>query len=135
MRYNEIFPAPPKTDAIDASRMLELFAFDDQRPLARNVLAEIGLVRPPPRQLKYLARRRRHLVSERAQRFARLRGDLQAVCPDLLALTRAADNRWFLRFLTCRDRLTALLRLQAKTIHAIPIVGVKTAPRIIAWRK
>ncbi len=30
-RYKEIFPAPVKTDAIDARRMLELFAFDGAR--------------------------------------------------------------------------------------------------------
>ena len=118
-RYKEIFPAPAKTDAIDARRMLELFAFDGQRPLVRNVLAEITTASQAQRQLKYLTRRRRHLVTERAARLTRLRVDLQAVCPDLLALTRAADNRWFLHWLTCRDRLTALPRLHAKTIAAI----------------
>lgn len=134
-RYKEIFPAPAKTDAIDARRMLELFAFDGQRPLVRNVLAEITTASQAQRQLKYLTRRRRHLVAERALRLTRLRVDLQAVCPDLLALTRAVDNRWFLRWLTCRDRLTALPRLQARTLAAIPCIGAKTMPRIRAWQK
>ena len=134
-RYKEIFPAPAKTDAIDARRMLELFAFDGQRPLVRNVLAEISPVSQAQRQLKYLTRRRRHLVADRGLRLTRLRVDLQAVCPDLLGLTRAVDNRWFLRWLTCRDCLTALPRLQEKTILAIPSIGAKKAPRIRAWQK
>lgn len=133
-RYKEIFPAPAKTDAIDARRMLELFSLAEQRPLARNALVEIQSASAAQRQLKYLTRRRRILVTERAQRLVRLRVDLQAVCPDLLALTGAVSNRWFLRFLTCRQRLTALPRLQAKTIAALPGVGAKTAPRIRTWQ-
>lgn len=39
-RHKEIFPAPAKSDAIDSRRMLELFAFDGQRPLGRDVLQE-----------------------------------------------------------------------------------------------
>lgn len=33
-RYKEIFPAPAKTDAIDAKRILELFAFQGQKHIA-----------------------------------------------------------------------------------------------------
>ncbi|MEJ2675736.1 MAG: IS110 family transposase [Acidihalobacter sp.] len=134
-RYKEIFPAPAKTDAIDARRMLELFALAEQRSVVRNALAEIQPASTAQRQLKYLTRRRRQLVTDRALRLTRLRVDLQAVCPDLLALTRAVDNRWFLRLLTCRDRLTALPRLQAKTLAALPSVGRKTTPRIRAWQQ
>lgn len=134
-RYKEIFPAPAKTDAIDARRMLELFAFDGQRSFGRDVLQEVATVSEAQRQLKYLTRRRRHRVADRARRLTRLRCDLQAVCPELLALTGAVDNRWFLRLLTCRDRLTALPRLQAKSITAIRGVGAKTLPRIRAWQR
>ena len=134
-RYKEIFPAPAKTDAIDARRMLELFAFDAQRSLGREVLQEVAAPTPQQRELKYLTRRRRLLVNDRATRLTRLRTDLQAVCPDLLALTRSVDNLWFLRLLTCRDRLTSMARLQAKTIGAIRGIGVKTLPRILAWQK
>lgn len=134
-RYKEIFPAPAKTDAIDARRILELFTFDGQRPLVRNALQEIEVASAAQRQLKYLTRRRRHLVADRSMRLTRLRCDLQAVSPDLLALTGAADNRWFLRFLTCRDRLTALPNLQARTVSGIPSIGAKKLPPILAWQK
>ena len=134
-RYKEIFPAPAKTDAIDARRMLELFAFDGQRSLGRDVLQEVAAPSAEQRELKYLTRRRRVLVVDRANRLTRLRTDLQAVCPDLSALTRSPDNLWFLRLLTCRDRLTALPRLQANTIRAIRGIGAKTLPRILAWQK
>ncbi|MGA7965166.1 MAG: IS110 family transposase [Gammaproteobacteria bacterium] len=134
-RYKEIFPAPAKSDAIDTRRILELFAFDRQRPLGRDVLQEVRACSPAQRRLKYLTRRRRALVRDRALRLARLRVDLSAVCPDLLALSKAVDNRWFLRFLTCRDRLTALPRLQQRTVASIRGVGAKTLPRIRAWQK
>lgn len=134
-RYKEIFPAPAKTDAIDARRMLELFAFDGQRTFGRDVLQEVTAASEAQRQLKYLTRRRRQWVADRARRLTRLRCDLQAICPDLLALTGAADNRWFLRFLTCRDCLTALPRMQEKSVAAIRGIGAKTLPRIRAWQR
>jgi len=134
-RYKEIFPAPSKSDAIDTRRMLELFAFDSQRPLGRDVLQEVTVSTSAQRQLKYLTRRRRQWVAERATRLTRLRVDLLSVCPDLLALTKAVDNRWFLRLLTCRDRLTALPRLHANSLASIRGVGAKTLPRIRAWQK
>src|SRR5699024_6787520 len=134
-RYKEIFPAPAKTDNIDARRMLELFAFDGRRPLGRKVLQEVATASETQRRLKYLTRRRRRLVADRARRLPRLRCDLQAVCPDLLALTKAADNLWFLRFLTCRDRLSALPRLQEKSVAAVRGIGAKTLPRIRAWQR
>jgi transposase len=37
-RFKEIFPAPAKTDAIDAKRMLELMRLRDQVPMAAAVL-------------------------------------------------------------------------------------------------
>ncbi|WP_232224987.1 IS110 family transposase [Acidihalobacter ferrooxydans] len=91
-RYKEIFPAPAKSDAIDTRRMLELFAFDGQRPLGRDVLQEVTSSTATQRELKYLTRRRRQHVADRATRLTRLRVDLSAVCPDLLALTKAVEN-------------------------------------------
>lgn len=88
-RYKEIFPAPAKTDVIDARRMLELFAFDGQRSFGRDVLQEVTAASDAQRRLKYLTRRRRQWVADRARRLTRLRCDLQAICPDLLALTGA----------------------------------------------
>lgn len=134
-RYKEIFPAPAKSDAIDTRRMLELFAFDEHRPLGRDVLQEVTVSTAPQRELKYLTRRRRQQVADRATRLTRLRVDLLAVCPDLLALTKAVENLWFLRLLTCRDRLTALPRLHDKTITSIRGIGAKTWPRILEWKK
>lgn len=58
-RYKEIFPAPAKTDAIDARRMLELFVFDGKHPLGRDVLQEVTPASETQRQIKYLTRRRR----------------------------------------------------------------------------
>ena len=134
-RYKEIFPAPAKSDAIDTRRMLELFTFDEQRPLGRDVLQEVTVSTTTQRELKYLTRRRRQQVADRTTRLTRLQGDLLAVCPDLLTLTKAVSNLWFLRLLTCRDTLTALPRLHQKTISAICGIGAKTLPRILAWQK
>jgi transposase len=134
-RYKEIFPAPAKTDEIDTRRMLELFTLDGHRGVARNALQRVVQVPEDRRRLKYLTRRRRVLVQERAGRLTRLRCDLQALCPGLLSITGAVDNQWFLRLLTCRDRLTALPRLRARTLLGIPGVGHCYLAKIRAWQK
>lgn len=134
-RYKEIFPAPAKTDTIDTRRMLELFTLDGHRGVARNALQRVVGAPEAHRRLKYLTRRRRVLVQERAGRLTRLRCDLQALCPGLLSITGAADNKWFLRLLTCRDRLTALPRLHARTLLGIRGVGRGYLAKIRAWQK
>lgn len=134
-RYKEIFPAPAKTDALDARRMLELFLLDGQRGVARNVLQRVAEIPLEHRRLKYLTRRRRTLVQDRARRLTRLRCDLQALSPGLLAITGAVDNLWFLRLLTCRERLTALPRLHGKTLAGIQGVGRRYLARIRAWQR
>lgn len=133
-RYKEIFPAPAKTDAIDTRRMLELFALDGHHGVARNALQRVVSVPESHRRLKYLTRRRRVLVQERAGRLTRLRCDLQALCPGLLSITGAVDNKWFLRLLTCRDRLTALPRLRARTLLRIRGVGRCYLAKIRTWQ-
>nr|WP_018882264.1 MULTISPECIES: IS110 family transposase [unclassified Thioalkalivibrio] len=133
-RYKEIFPAPAKTDAIDSRRMLELFALDQQPGVARNALQRVTLIPKAHRHLKYLTRRRRVLVQERAGRLTRLNCDLQALCPGLLSITGSIDNRWFLRFLTCRDRLTALPRVRASTLLRIRGIGRAYLAKIQAWQ-
>ncbi|MFE8073482.1 transposase [Marinobacteraceae bacterium S3BR75-40.1] len=134
-RYKEIFPAPAKTDAIDSRRMLELFSLSDQRGVARNALQAVPAIPERHRRLKYLTRRRRLLVQERSTRLTRLRCDLQALSPGLLNITGAVDNKWFLRLLTCRDRLTALPRLRTKTLMGIRGVGACYVAKIQTWQK
>jgi transposase len=134
-RYKEISPAPAKSDSIDAHRMLELFTLDGHRGVARNALQRVTAAPEGHRRLKYLTRRRRVLVQERAGRLTRLRCDLQALSPGLLDITGAVDNRWFLRLLTCRDRLTALPRLHTRTLAAIRGVGPCYLARIRAWQR
>ena len=129
-RYKEIFPAPAKTDAIDARRMLELFGFDEQRSMGREVLQEVAQPTAVQRELKYLTRRRRQLVTDRASRLTRLRTDLLAVCPDLVALTRSVENLWFLNLLTCRDHLSALPRLQFFNDSAVRKADRKRAGKL-----
>ncbi len=134
-RYKEIFPAPAKTDAIDARRMLELFRLSEHLPLAGDALHEIAPVPAENERLKRLTRRRKQLVWERVRILNRMQSDLQAVCPGLLAITPRAENRWFLNFLTCRGDLVKLSRLRRASILAIPCVGNAYAARILAWQK
>jgi len=63
-RYKEIFPAPAKTDAIDARRILELFRLRGDLAVARGVLQEIVATTEEAERLKRLTRRRRQLVNE-----------------------------------------------------------------------
>jgi transposase len=84
-RYKEIFPAPAKTDAIDARRILELFRLRSDLPVARGVLQQIVALTQEAERLKRLTRRRRQLVNEKVRVVNRMHSDLQAVCPGCLA--------------------------------------------------
>ena len=134
-RYKEIFPAPAKTDAIDARRILELFQLSSHIPVAREALQEVTPIPAVNDKLKRLTRRRKQLVNERVRLVNRFQADLQAVCPELNSITGDVTNVWFLNFLTCRDALPKLLRLQRVTLMAIPAVGQKYAAAIQSWQK
>lgn len=134
-RYKEIFPAPAKTDAIDARRILELFQLSAHIPIAREALQEVVATPAVNDKLKRLTRRRKQLVNERVRIVNRIRADLQAVCPELVSITGDVTNVWFLNFLTCRDALPKLIRLQRKSVFAIAAVGQKYADQIQAWQR
>ena len=134
-RYKEIFPAPAKTDAIDARRILELFQLSAHIPVARDALQEVTPAPAVNDKLKRLTRRRKQLVVERVRIVNRLHADLHAVCPGLATITGDVANVWFLNFLTCRDELSKLIKLQAKSLRGIHAVGVGYAKQIRAWQK
>jgi transposase len=134
-RFKEIFPAPAKTDHIDARKCLELFQLRDHLPLAKDALLEVAATPLENDILKRLTRRRRQLVNEKARVLNIMQGDLQAVCPGLLEITGDAGNLWFLRFLTSSDSLTKLARLQRTTLLKITGIGVKYAASIQSWQK
>lgn len=134
-RYKEIFPAPAKTDAIDARRILELFQLSVHVPTARDALQEITPTPAINDTLKRLTRRRKQLVIERVRIINRLHADLHAVCPGLAAITCDLANVWFLNFLTSRDDLTKLAKLRRATLRAIPAVGEKYSAQIQDWQQ
>jgi len=133
-RYKEIFPAPAKTDAIDARRILELFRLRAQLRVAREVLQEVARVPCENDKLKRLTRRRRQLVNEKTRVLNRMQADLQAVCPGLLAITAEADNLWFLSLLSCREDLRKLARLRKSSLLGLTGIGRKYASVIQAWQ-
>lgn len=134
-RYKEIFPAPAKTDAIDARRILELFHLSAHLPLAREALQAVVTTPGVNDTLKRLTRRRKQLVHERVRLVNRFQADLHAICPELNAMTGDVTNVWFLNFLTCRDALPQLLRAQRKSLLALPAVGLKYVEAILAWQR
>jgi len=134
-RFKEIFPGSAKTDAIDARKGLELFQLRDHLPLAKRALQEVVEVPEANDRLKRLTRRRRWLVGERGRVLNHLQGDLQAVCPGLLSMTKDAGNVWFLRFLTSAKTLPQLARLRPKTLLKIKGVGATYASQIQVWQK
>lgn len=133
-RFKEIFPAPAKTDAIDARRILELFSLSEQMPLAKSALQEVAPISMENEQLKRLTRRRKQLVWERVRVLNRLQSDLHAVCPGLLAITPDVDTLWFLHFLTCRAKLSQLAKLRRTSLLKIRNVGTTYAARIVVWQ-
>lgn len=72
-RFKEIFPAPAKTDALDAKRMLELFQLQDRVPMARAVLQEVAAAGPVEQRLKAVTRRRKQLIDDRMRLSMRMR--------------------------------------------------------------
>lgn len=134
-RFREIFPGAAKTDRLDTRRILELFHLKDHLSLAKDVLQEVPRVPPENERLKRLSRRRRQVVNEKVRVVNRMQADLQAVCPELLSITNNVGNLWFLRFLSSRDDLRKLARMQKKTVLKIPGIGKKYAGIIEEWQK
>lgn len=134
-RFKEIFPAPAKTDAIDARRMLQLLQLRERIPMASAVLQEVAPVDQLHQQLKALTRRRKQLVAERMKLSQRMQVELQGAAPGLLAITGQADNLWFLNFLTCRPDLRKLKTVRPATLLKLDGIGVGYAARIAAWQK
>ena len=134
-RFKEIFPAPAKTDAIDARRMLQLFQLQDRVPMAKAILQEVAPIGETEGKLKALTRRRKQLVDDRMRLSRRLQADLQALCPGLLAVTGEADNLWFLNFLTMRDDLTKLKNVRLSTLLATTGIGKGYAAKIRQWQQ
>lgn len=134
-RFKEIFPAAAKTDAIDASKILELFSFQNHLPLAKEVLQEVIPSSENNIILKKLSRRRKQLVEERIALTNRFGSDLQAVAPDLKNITLSIDNLWFLRFFTLRDDLRNLVKLHQSTIESIKHLGPMRSSLIMQWQK
>lgn len=133
-RFKEIFPAPAKTDALDAKRMLELFQLQDRVPMARAVLQEVAPVGPVEQRLKATTRRRKQLVEDRMRLSMRMQADLQAASPGLLAITGQADNLWFLNFITLRNDLVKLKGVRRSTLLATPSIGKGYAAKIKQWQ-
>ncbi len=134
-RFKEIFPAPAKTDAIDARRMLELFQLQDRVPMAKAILQEVAPVGETEIRLKALTRRRKQLVEDRMRLSQRMQADLQASCPGLLAITGQADNLWFLNLLVLREDLIKLKNVRLSTLLATTGIGKSYAARIRQWQQ
>lgn len=133
-RFREIFPGPAKTDRMDARKILELFTLKDHLPQAKDALQEVVQVPPVNEKLKRLTRRRRQIVDEKVRVVSRMHSDLQAVCPELLSLTGAVDNKWFLRFISSVEDLRELTQLDRKSVLGIQGVGDKYAEVILQWQ-
>jgi len=134
-RFKEIFPAPAKTDAIDAKRMLQLMQLREHIPMASAVLQEVAPVDQLHQQLKALTRRRKQLVAERMRTSQRMQVELQGAAPGLLAITGQADNLWFLNFLTCRTDLRKLKIVRQATLLKLEGIGVGYAAKIAVWQE
>jgi transposase len=134
-RFKQIFPGAAKTDRLDTRKILELFHLKDQLPMAKDVLQEVPEVPLENEKLKRLSRRRRQLVNEKVRVVNRMQADLQAVCPELLAIAGNAANLWFLRLLSSRDDLRKLARLRQTGLLNIPGVGKKYADIIAKWQR
>jgi len=133
-RFKEIFPASAKTDSIDARKIVELFSLRKHLPIAKDALQEIKTFDNNNEKLKKLTRRRKQLVAERVAIANRFSSDLQAVAPDLKAITKSADNLWFLRFLILNEDIRDLKRVSSKEIQKIKYLSSKNLQIILEWQ-
>lgn len=134
-KFKEIFPGPAKSDEIDTRKIFELLTLQEHLPMAKKVLNEVVKVPEVNDKLKRLTRRRKALVQEKVRATNRLHSDLNAVAPALSSITKDVCNSWFLNFITSRNDLTKLSRLQLSSILKIKGVGKKYAEQIIVWQK
>ena len=133
-RFKEIFPASAKTDSIDARKIVELFSLRKHLPVAKDVLQEIKISDDVNEKLKKLTRRRKQLVGERIAISNRFSSDLQAVLPDLKAITRSVDNLWFLKFITLKEDMRDLRRVSSAKIQKIKYLSSKNLQIIEQWQ-
>ena len=133
-RYKEIFPAPAKTDAIDARRIVELFSARKTLNVARDVLQWVGVPSAENDKLKRLTRRRRQLVQEKVHIAVRMHSDLQAICPGLLTITGDVENQWFLNLLTAREDIRQLARMHRSSLLKLHGVGKVYLRCIVDWQ-
>lgn len=133
-RFREVFPAPAKTDPLDTRLILKLFHLQEHLPLSRGTLSRVHEIPQENEKLMRISRRRRELVRDKVRVVNRLQADLTSVCPELAGITGAADNLWFLRFLTSRDDLRKLSRMRPQSLLKIPGVGPKYAGVIRTWQ-
>jgi transposase len=134
-RFKEVFPAPAKSDRIDAWKIFELFTMKDTLPLAKNALQVVERPEEAAEKLKAITRRRRELVLEKTRIMNRMQADLEAICPGILSLTGSVDNIWFLNLLTFREDITQLKRLHKSSLLQIKGVGRKYAELIQSWQR
>jgi transposase len=134
-RFKEVFPGAAKTDTIDARKILELFTLDRHLPIAKNVLQPVCRHGHANTTLKRLTRRYAQLLKERIVITNRLGADLQAVAPELKALSKRIHNRWFLRLLTLREDIRMLPRLRASTLEEIPYIRQADREQLRYWQQ
>jgi len=134
-QFKKIFPGPAKTDKLDTRRMLDLFKLQGHLPLSKTTMVKVMRIPEVNIKLKRLTRRRSALVQEKVAIVCRFQSDLRACAPGLLSITRKADNLWFLRFITSREDLRKLARLQKSSLKKVRGVGEKYCGLIKAWQE
>lgn len=134
-RYRELFPAPAKTDKLDAWKIYEFMGQKDNPILKKTAVQEVFEVPEENEKLKCLSRRRRRLVKEQTRLLSQIQVDLSSSCPGLASITGQVGNLWFLRFLSCRSDLTKLKTLRRSSLLGITGIGKKYADCILEWQK
>ena len=116
-------------------KILELVRLQPLLTDQEVILQEVHEVPKEHQILKRLTRRRRQLVCEKAAVLNRMQSDLHAVSPELAGLATNKDGLAFLRFLTCREDLRQLERVQRRTLLGIKSIGKGFAGKVKEWQK
>ncbi len=134
-RYREMFPAPAKSDSLDAWKIYEFLGERNNPKLKKNAIQEVRQSPEISAQLKALSRRRSRFVREQTRLSNQLHGDLASICPGIMAITGSITNLWYLRFISCREDIRKLKSLRLSSLLQVRGIGKNYAKTVQQWQE
>ncbi len=134
-RYREMFPAPAKSDSLDAWKIYEFLGELNNPKLKKNAIQEVQQTPEINVKLKALTRRRRRFICEQTRLSNQIQVDLSSIAPGMRTITGSVTNLWFLRFLSCREDIRRLKNARPSSLLRVRGIGKSYADIIRQWQE